>query len=294
MEQASDSYHQLQGSLQQLGRQGTAAAEPAGAVVAAQQRQPQQMPTAAPGTVADAAAAPAATAAAAAAATAGAANLPRPSRVLLRFSETLAAGSEGLVMAGTCDGVDCVIKLLGPDRSGLAAYEREVAAYTALQRLQGRHVPELQAWGDLEYGVRFLALRRVAGAQPLSSLQRPLPAAVKGAALQALAVVQAACPGFVHGDVRLENVVVLEAAASGGLRGEQQLPAGLAGPSTSQPAGASAGARDEARGGVAAGAASSGSLLLPRCVLLDFGRSRLDGDAAQQRLEREELRQLLR
>eukprot|EP00198_Chlamydomonas_reinhardtii_P004184 XP_001693520.1 predicted protein [Chlamydomonas reinhardtii] len=110
----------------------------------------------------------------------------RPSRVLLRFQEELGAGSHGRVLAGTCDGVDCVIKLLGPDRSGLAAYEREVAVYTALEGLQGLHVPELLAWGDVDWGVRFLAVRRVAGGQPLSRLPRPIPAAVVAAARRVL------------------------------------------------------------------------------------------------------------
>ncbi|KAG2430799.1 hypothetical protein HXX76_009775 [Chlamydomonas incerta] len=120
----------------------------------------------------------------------------RPPRVLLRFNEDEElGGGAGLVMGGSCDGVPAVIKLLGPDRAGLVAYDREVAAYAALEGLQGAQVPELLAWGDVNYGVRFLA----------------------------------------------------QAAADAA----------------------------------------------PRCVLLDFGRSWLDGGAAQQRRERRELRRLL-
>ncbi|KAG2440751.1 hypothetical protein HXX76_003608 [Chlamydomonas incerta] len=194
----------------------------------------------------------------------------RPPRVRLCFKEELSAGSEGLVMAGTCDGVDCVMKLLGPNRSGLAAYEREVAAYAALEGLQGLHVPDLLAWGDLDCGVRFLAVRRVAGGQPLSHLPRPISAAVAAAALRALAAVQAACPGFVHGDVRLSNMLAVQA-------GPPLPPSGAAG--------AGAG------GGFGDGWHAAGEQL--RCVLLDFGRSRLDGGAAEQRLELEQLHKLL-
>ena len=78
---------------------------------------------------------------------------PRPSRVHLRFHQELSPGSEGRVLSGTCDGVACVIKLLGPDGSGLAAYWREVRAYAALEPQQGSLVPELLAWGHLSWGV---------------------------------------------------------------------------------------------------------------------------------------------
>lgn len=201
-------------------------------------------------------------------------------------------------MDGTCDGVDCVIKLLGPDRRGLAVYAREVAAYAALKRLQGLHVPKLLAWGDLDFGVRFLALRRVAGAQSLSCLPQPLPAVVAGAALQVLDAVQAACPNFVHGDLRLSNVVLAEAAEAAAVVQVQQHVVGP--PSSSQHAEAAAGAGDGAGGSLDARTAGFGPPpaaarppQLPCCVLLDFGRSQLDGNAAQQRREREELHQLL-
>lgn len=261
----------------------------AAAAAPSQQQQPWAAAAAAPGEVAD-------KAAAAAAADSARPSHQRPSRVLLRFHQELASGgSEGLVMSGTCDGADCIIKLMGPDRCGLAAYEREVAAYAALEGLQGRHVPKLLAWGDLDFGVRFLALRRVAGAQSLSCLPRPLPAAVAAAALRALDAVQAACPGFVHGDVRLSNVVLAEAAV---VQEQQQHIAGP--PSSLQHAEAAAGAGGGAGGSLETGAAGGGPPQaaarppqLPCCVLLDFGRSRLDGDAAQQRRERKELDQLL-
>ena len=61
-----------------------------------------------------------------------------------------------------------------------------------------------------------------------------------------LMVVQAACPRFLHGDIRLHSIL----RVSGGARGAA------------------------------------------RCVLLDFERSRLDGEKQQQR-ELAQLRQLL-
>ncbi len=294
--QTSNSYHQLWRELWTGAALAPAPASPGQQPMLpmppSQQQQTWAAAAAVPGVVAD-------KAAAAAAADSAGPSHQRPSRVLLRFHQELASGgSGGLVMAGTCDGADCVIKLLGPDRRGLAAYEREVAAYAALKGLQGLHVPKLLAWGDLDYGVRFLALRRVAGAQSLSCLPRPLPAAVATAALRALDEVQAACPSFVHGDVRLSNVVLAEAAEAAVVQEQQQHVAGP--PSSLQHAGAAAGAGDGAGGSLEARAAGGGQPQaaarppqLPRCALLDFGRSRLDGDPAQQQRERKELDQLL-
>ena len=225
-----------------------------------------------------------AAAAAAPADTSTAAVRQRPSRVLLRFQEELCAGSHGRVLAGTCDGVDCVIKLLGPDRSGLAAYEREVAVYTALEGLQGLHVPELLAWGDVDWGVRFLAVRRVAGGQPLSRLPRPIPAAVAATALRVLEAVQAACPGFVHGDMRLSNMLAVQAGLP---QPQPPLAAGAASAGGNVGfAGGEGGVGGDGGGGQATGTQ-------PHCMLLDFGWSRLDGDAEQQRQELEDLQQLL-
>ncbi|KAG2482534.1 hypothetical protein HYH03_018525 [Edaphochlamys debaryana] len=231
-----------------------------------------------------------------------------PSRVLLVFHEGQARqGSEGFVADGTCDGVECVMKLLGPNPSGLAAHARELAAYAALEPLQGRQVPELRAWGDIRWGVRFLALRRLDGAQPLSRLPRPLPPGVAAAALAALEAVQAACPRFVHGDVRLSNFMWVgpEGAAAeeaGGAEEEEALQpqpnpdqdsVSAPEPDSQQPEpGPERAAAGSGDGGGGGGAPGSGAARL-RCVLLDFGRSRLDGDASQQQREREQLRGLL-
>ncbi|KAG2487077.1 hypothetical protein HYH03_014323 [Edaphochlamys debaryana] len=245
----------VQGAQRQL------APDPATAAAAPPAPQQQQQPAAPP-----------------AAAAAAAAPRERPQRVSLVLHEgQKRQGSEGYVVGGTCDGVECFIKLLGPDRSGVAAFAREVAAYAALEPLQGLQVPELRAWGDIRWGVRFLAVRRVEGGRPLSDLPHPPPPGVAAAALEALAAVQAACPRFVHGDLRPENILVLQP-------GPEPEPAAGPGPAAGR-AGAGAGA-----GGHAGPAAEAGRL---RCVLLDFGRSRLDGDASQQRRERRELRQLL-
>ncbi|KAG2445030.1 hypothetical protein HYH02_008898 [Chlamydomonas schloesseri] len=259
-------------------RRSAAAAEPAAAAAAAAPAAAEQSATASAAVPAVAAVQRRATAPATAAASARPPS--KPQRVLLRFRQEIGPGSEGKVVAGTCDGVDCVIKLLGPDRSGLAAYRREVAAYAALEGLQGRHVPELLAWGKLAWGVRFLAVRRVAGGVPLSSLPRPVPAAVAAAALGALEAAQAACPGFVHGDVRLENVQVVA--------GEEQE---VLKPPPSAAAGGGEGGGEQGAG-AQQGAASS-TAAAARCVLLDFGRSRLDGGAARQQTELEQLQRLL-
>ncbi|KXZ51972.1 hypothetical protein GPECTOR_11g94 [Gonium pectorale] len=213
----------------------------------------------------------AATAAAARAPPASGADLPPPATsVRLRCLDLLAEGGDGTVFSGTCNGAPAVIKVYTWEAYDQAAYWREVQAYRALAQVQGSSVPQMLSHGTTETNLRYIALRPMEGSQRLSDCVRPFSRAVAVAALRALQDVQAACPGFVHGDLELENMLLVPGAAgtSGGA-----VEAGGASYASSGTAGDGGGA--------------------PRCVLLDFARSRLDGDEQQRERERAELKQLL-
>jgi serine/threonine protein kinase len=126
----------------------------------------------------------------------------------------ICSGSAGDVMAGVYNGIPAVIKLLGPDSAGLEAFDREARSYSVLHQEQGEVVPQLLGvgWYPLA-GVRYLAVRRIQGS-PLSGLPT-IPPSVAAAAVRALERVhRAGGPGFLHGDVRLQNILLEEAAAS--------------------------------------------------------------------------------
>lgn len=120
----------------------------------------------------------------------------------------LCQGSDGAVVVGKCRGQRAVVKLLGPDASGLSAFRRELDAYGLLQSEQGRVVPHLLAAGHLVAGVHAIATAWVMGT-PLSSL-KTIPESVVQAARSALERVHSACPGLCHGDVRLQNVMLVQ------------------------------------------------------------------------------------
>ena len=118
---------------------------------------------------------------------------------------------------GRTGGAPAVVKLLGPDDYGLAQYEAELRMYRLLQPLQGQLVPRLLGAGHLDFGVHFLATSTIDGT-PLSSLPHVTDSVASGA-LRALQRLQAVFPNFLHGDIRLENVLVLSCA-----RGAQPVP----------------------------------------------------------------------
>jgi hypothetical protein len=171
----------------------------------------------------------------------------------LELGRQLCEGSNGMVVEGKCDGTPAVIKLLGPDRHGLAAFQRELHAYSQLQAVQGSAVPRLLAAGRLPGGVHFIASQLIKG-QPLAALPS-ITVPVAAAASRALASVHTACPSLCHGDVRLENVMLLA---------EQQ-----------------------------GHSSSSSSSIQPSCVVIDFGQSWFGASAAHQLQEREWLQRLL-
>ncbi|PNH01453.1 hypothetical protein TSOC_012662 [Tetrabaena socialis] len=135
-------------------------------------------------------------------------SLPDQPHGMLVLNRKLCVGSAGLVVLGAYGGEPAVVKLLGPDDEGLMAYGRESSAYDAVQGLQGTVVPKLLAAGHANYGVYYIAVSRLPG-QPLSEVARPFPPGVVKAAEDALRQLHAACPGFLHGDIRLQNMILL-------------------------------------------------------------------------------------
>ncbi|PNH04106.1 hypothetical protein TSOC_009783 [Tetrabaena socialis] len=134
---------------------------------------------------------------------------------MLVLHSKLCVGSAGLVVLGAYGGEPAVVKLLGPDDEGLKAYGRESSAYDAVQGLQGTVVPKLLAAGHANHGVYYIAVSRLPG-QPLSEVARPFPPGVVKAAEDALRQLHAACPGFLHGDIRLQNMILLPPGSPGG------------------------------------------------------------------------------
>ncbi|KXZ53162.1 hypothetical protein GPECTOR_7g1054 [Gonium pectorale] len=202
-------------------------------------------------------------AAAAAAPEAGAApqrHPPAAATARLRFTDAV---GDTTVFRGTCDGAPALIKVF--TLAAHAGYRREAEAYRVLAPLQGAAVPKVLAHGQLPFGLRYIALERVQSGQRLRDCKRPFPRAVAKAALQVLRKAQAACPGFVHGDLQLDNILLVPGVAA-----------------TAQAAEGAADALGSGGGG-------------PCCVLLDLARSRIHGNPQPQRQkeERARLRQLL-
>ena len=159
-------------------------------------------------------------------------------------------------MMGKYGGAPAVVKLFGPDCGGLAAYDRELQVYHKLETLQGQVVPCLLGAGHLTAGVRYLAVARVEG-PPLSGLPQIGPA-VAAAAVCALGHLHSSHVGFLHGDIRLQNVML-------------------------------------ARGCTAVGAGGAGSAddTDVRCMFIDFGQSQLGGSIAEQHKEVKLLKHLM-
>lgn len=181
------------------------------------------------------------------------------------------------------------------------------AAYPLLQVLaKGRLTGRLGC-------VRILALQMVEGWRPLSDCPRPFPPQVVRAALDALDAVHTAGEGFVHGNIALENMLLVggEAELVAG-RGGGGSGSGSSGPMSGQsaaqvveagmeegaarvapqvPAAAQTTVTDTAEASAAPCGGGGSSAL--RCVLLDFAGSWLDGTEEEQEEERAELRRLL-
>lgn len=79
-----------------------------------------------------------------------------------------------------------------------------------MQPLQGHYIPRKLAWGQLAAGIHILATARVDGV-PFSDLQSPQQqkaAAAAAAADKALQQIHSLQPGFLHGDLRLANILL--------------------------------------------------------------------------------------
>eukprot|EP00878_Enallax_costatus_P034068 GHUV01037679.1.p1 GENE.GHUV01037679.1~~GHUV01037679.1.p1 ORF type:complete len:120 (-),score=21.80 GHUV01037679.1:40-399(-) len=73
---------------------------------------------------------------------------------------------------------------------------------------QGRLVPRCRAAGHAYDGVYYIATERIDG-HDLSAYESGVPEPVAAAALAALRALGQAFPGFLHGDIRLQNVLLV-------------------------------------------------------------------------------------
>ena len=156
-------------------------------------------------------------------------------------------------MMGKYGGAPAVVKLFGPDCGGLAAYDRELQVYHKLETLQGQVVPCLLGAGHLTAGACYLAVARVEG--PLLSGLPQIGPAVAAAAVCALGRLHSSHAGFLHGDIRLQNVMLV-------------------------------------RGCTAVGAGSADDTDV-HCMFIDFGQSQLGGSMAEQHKEVKLLKHLM-
>ena len=115
-------------------------------------------------------------------------------------------GSDEMVARGAYGGQPAVVKLFGPDSEALVTYANELQMYSATTAAQGRDLPDFLGAGYLGWGVYFIAIKYVDGT-PLSEMPS-LSADVRSAAVAALERLQQTIPGFIHGDIRLHNILL--------------------------------------------------------------------------------------
>jgi predicted Ser/Thr protein kinase len=89
-----------------------------------------------------------------------------------------------------------------------------------LQPLQGSCVPQLLGFGYISNTPTFFMALSVVRGTPLAALRRPLAAEVRAAATEALRRVHE--QGVLHGDVRLDHMVLVAAEAQPACSGRQQ------------------------------------------------------------------------
>lgn len=84
----------------------------------------------------------------------------------------------------------------------------------AMQSLQGVLVPQLLAYGPLAAGVHYLATKQVNGISfpPWDSMSQEAAAAAAAGAEKVLRQICQQHPGFVHGDLRLPNLLLLHSS----------------------------------------------------------------------------------
>ena len=125
----------------------------------------------------------------------------------LRLDYEISGASIGRsVVLGAYYGCPAVIKLLGPDSCGLRAWRAEVEMYGRLKALQGELVPQLLGSGHLNSGVHFIALGKVVG-KTISALHGRIPPGAAESARQGLIRFREIVPGFLHGDIRPNNIM---------------------------------------------------------------------------------------
>eukprot|EP00878_Enallax_costatus_P010445 GHUV01010904.1.p1 GENE.GHUV01010904.1~~GHUV01010904.1.p1 ORF type:complete len:309 (+),score=81.11 GHUV01010904.1:64-927(+) len=125
-----------------------------------------------------------------------------------QLGRLICEGCSGLVLRGIYQGQPAVYKFFGPDREGIAAGMNEATTYGALLQCQGDEVATFLDWGHLLAGIYYIATAYVEGvpcSELPSELKQEEAATAAETALQRICAVQ---PGFVHGDLRLPNIMV--------------------------------------------------------------------------------------
>jgi hypothetical protein len=131
----------------------------------------------------------------------------------MELHSLLSSSDSAAVASGTFRGTPAVIKLYDSRTHGRVAWENELAAYDRLFSLQQEGViPTLLGAGHLLGFVPFIATTTVLGT-PLSQLTRLGPH-IAAAALSALNRLHS-ISGFLHGDLHLGNVLLLQAPGGG-------------------------------------------------------------------------------
>ena len=148
--------------------------------------------------------------------------LPCTTLQQLQLGRRLGAGATGRVHVGTWAGTTAAIKrmpCIGWEPAAGFLWEAKVYI-ERLQPLQGACVPQLLGYGYISDTCEFFMALSVVRGTPLHVLRRPLPLEVRTAAAESLRQVHA--QGVLHGDVRLDHMVLLAPEAAAGSEQQQQ------------------------------------------------------------------------
>eukprot|EP00877_Chromochloris_zofingiensis_P006562 jgi/Chrzof1/2159/Cz11g04140.t1 len=126
--------------------------------------------------------------------------------IIIQLEAVVCSSSASTVVRGRWWGDPAVFKLHGPD-VGWQEWETEVGMYDRLSAEQGKLLPRMLGHGSIIAGVKYIALENIDGV-PLSDLPY-ITEKVAAAAFNALVTLQQRHPGFVHGDIRLQNIMLL-------------------------------------------------------------------------------------
>jgi serine/threonine protein kinase len=120
-----------------------------------------------------------------------------------RWSNILARSLCGAVAIGLFHGIERIFKTIdkSKNRDGMELFNSEVSVYKALESIQGIHIPEFIAFGDVGGLLQVIVLENVG--TPITEQQY---AERRDDIQKAVAAINSL--GYTHGDLRLPNITI--------------------------------------------------------------------------------------